>query len=167
MTWALRLPVVEAVGWLGWLFSVFATCTFALTIWRSGRPRSGLDWTPSVGRWGRWRRSIIDSPHRPWYSALGFAIIVCCFLAFAATKPEVYRLTDVYVVGYDSNYHYHLRTKDADFWTVFCSDYEPQFSTGQTLRVLTYEDMGACWSVAHTHPAYLIERDEKGVPILR
>jgi len=106
---------------------------------------------------------------------LVFCTIFIPALYFAVRTKDV-RLHDVYVITYTDPFTYHLRApipqsngteRMTDFWTTFCNDYEPLFSTGQTLKVLTYEDRGRCWSVAHTHPAYLIVRGEDGRPILR
>ena len=59
--------------------------------------------------------------------------------------------------------HYEFRDERGTiFWGHFCNDYDPQFAPGMTLTVLTYKDMGDCWSVKDTHPAYLIKRDKKG-----
>lgn len=81
---------------------------------------------------------------------------------------RVFELHNVYVIKDVGRYEYHLQTEDGKkFWTTFCADYEPQFSAGQTLEVLKYEDRGMCWSVANTHPAYLILRDANGYPIVR
>lgn len=68
----------------------------------------------------------------------------------------------VLALGLDK-FHYEFRDeRGTDFWAHFCHDYEPQFSPGMTLTVMTYRDMGDCWSVKDTHPAYLIKRDKHG-----
>ena len=81
------------------------------------------------------------------------------------TPPgEEHQLHNLQVLslGMDA-YHYEFRDeRGIEFWAHFCHDYEPQFSPGMTLTILTYRDMGTCWSVADTHPAYLIKRDKHG-----
>lgn len=82
--------------------------------------------------------------------------------------PTIGELHNVYVIRDLNAYDYKMRTAEGiEFFTRFCPDYEPQFSAGQTLTVLKYEDRGACWSVARTHPAYLIKRDDNGNPIIQ
>lgn len=82
--------------------------------------------------------------------------------------PSIVELHNVHVLRDIGRYEYWLEAENGQrFYSVFCTDYEPQFSKGQTLLVLKYEDRGICWSVANTHPAYLIERDENGKPKLR
>lgn len=82
--------------------------------------------------------------------------------------PKVIELHNVKVLRDIGRYDYWFQTEDGKkFYSTFCADYEPQFSAGQTLVVLKYEDRGACWSVANTHPSYLILRDENGIPIVR
>lgn len=106
------------------------------------------------------------------------SVIMCACLAFGAVALiEVSRDTEpkppsgeqrtihnlqVLALGGD-DYHYEFRDeRGTEFWAHFCDDYEPQFSPGMTLIVLTYQDMGECWSIKNTHPAYLIKRDKKG-----
>lgn len=101
------------------------------------------------------------------YAPIIFSALCCALLIAGMGRVHIYQLRNVYVIGYDTDYHYHLRAGNTEFWTTFCRDYEPRFSTGQTLTVLTYEDEGSCWSVANTHPAYLLLRDEKGRPIVQ
>lgn len=80
--------------------------------------------------------------------------------ALVCTAANVYVMRDV------GRYRYQLRFPNGlEVWTTFCPDYEPMFSAGQTLTILKYEDRGACWSVANTHPAYLILRDDHGKPV--
>lgn len=78
---------------------------------------------------------------------------------------KIVELHDVKVLRDIGRYDYWLETKDAGkFYTTFCADYEPQFSAGQTLTILKFEDRGACWSVANTHPAYKLRRNPDGTP---
>ena len=105
------------------------------------------------------------------------SVIMCAFLALMTVvvieswrqdpKPpsgEQHTLHNLQVLanGQD-DYHYEFRDeRGTEFWVHFCEDYEPQFSAGMTLTLLTYQDMGDCWSVKNTHPAYLLKRDRKG-----
>lgn len=76
---------------------------------------------------------------------------------------QIQAFKNVYVVKTLDAYHYRLRlVSGTEFVAHFCDDYEPQFDTAETLDVLTVEDFGECWSVANTHPAYLIHRDSNG-----
>lgn len=82
--------------------------------------------------------------------------------------PRIVELHNVHVLRDIGRYSYWFQSETgAKFYSTFCADYEPQFSEGQTLTVLKYEDRGVCWSVANTHPAYLILRDDNGKPIVR
>ncbi len=79
-------------------------------------------------------------------------------------KGEQHMMHDIQVlaVGMDE-FHYEFRDEYGTlFWAHFCHDYQPQFAPGMTLTILTYQDMGECWSVLNTHPAYLIKRDHHG-----
>lgn len=157
------------VGWLGDVVGLYFVCLVVWTLWKGNRPRHAERWMRFLkdfrAGWRRTKKPKASGSAR--YVPVVVAAICALVLIIAASRAHVYQLHDVYVIGYDTDYHYHLRTGTTDFWTTFCRDYEPQFSTGQTLKVLTYEDLGSCWSVAHTHPAYLLLRDEKGVPIIR
>jgi hypothetical protein len=93
--------------------------------------------------------------------------------AYRAAQPPAFRfgqeytLRNVQVLAFGvDEFHYQLRDERGTvFWVHFCRDLEPQFSPGMTLTVLTYRDMGECWSVKDTHPAYLIKRNPQGVII--
>lgn len=100
--------------------------------------------------------------------AVGGALLIDAVYHSSTTMPvpngEEHTMHDVQVLalGLDK-FHYEFRDERGTvFWAYFCHDYEPQFSPGMTLTVLTYQDLGACWSVLNTHPAYLIKRDSKG-----
>lgn len=78
---------------------------------------------------------------------------------FAFSQAGVVEMHNVYVVRNVNAYDYELRTAEGvKFFTRFCPDYEPQFSTGQTLTLLKFRDMGACWSLGNASTGYLIER---------
>ena len=80
-------------------------------------------------------------------------------------NSKIVELHNVKVLRDIGRYDYWFQSEDGTkFYSTFCADYEPQFSAGQTLIVLKYEDKGACWSVANTHPAYLIQRGQDGRP---
>lgn len=100
-----------------------------------------------------------------WFSAFCCGILALGMYGLAGRQVEWH---DVHVLQDVGQFRYQLQIgAGTPFWTTFCSDYEPQFSAGQTLKVLKYEDRGSCWSVAYAHPAYLILRDERGIPIVR
>jgi len=84
----------------------------------------------------------------------------------AVVTYPVFKLTNLYVAQELGDYGYVFQNPDGtEFKGNFCRDYEPQFSAGQTLIVLQYEDRGACWSLLNMHPGYLIRRNRDGVPI--
>ena len=51
------------------------------------------------------------------------------------------------------------------FLATFCPDYTPQFEPGSTLKLLRYEDRGACWGLRSDSAGYLIVRDQYGQAI--
>ena len=165
MTWPLLPQGWGLVGWLGWAFGIYFASLAGWTLLRGSRPKHAQKWMNWIGRLKNFKQNVKGIV--PLHAAILFSIFVMGSLLLGAAHGTAHQLHNVYVIGYDSDYHYHMRTGNTEFWTTFCHDYEPQFSTGQTLLVLTYEDMGKCWSIANTHPAYLIMRDEHGTPILR
>lgn len=84
---------------------------------------------------------------------------------FAHNTNQVHELRNVRIVRDIGNYEYWMQTTETPFFTRFCNDYVPQFSAGQVLTLLRYRDRGNCWSIADTHPAYLIRRNKDGQPI--
>lgn len=81
---------------------------------------------------------------------------------------------DVYVVSNpDGAYNYWLEAHDAfgkplpRMYLHFCTDFEPEFSPGQTLSILNVEHKWGCVSVANTHPGYRIDRSENGKPEIK
>jgi hypothetical protein len=102
-----------------------------------------------------------------------FALVVAGMMAsllYASYRNpgtgKVVELHNVKVLRDIGRYDYWFQAEDGvKFYSTFCADYEPQFSAGQTLTILKYEDRGVCWSVANTHPAYLIKRGADGRPV--
>lgn len=148
-------------------FRVFMVQTKSGTLKEAHRARHAIDQL----------KRIMPSDHRKQGA---FKLIPVLFMSvvvaiLTATLTASYRnpgtakiveLRNVKVLRDIGRYEYWLQTEQGSkFFTIFCADYEPQFSAGQTLLVLKYEDRGNCWSVANTHPAYLIRRDANGKAI--
>jgi len=113
-------------------------------------------------------------------------LIVFCFMLLqrdpkASLKPEthtyqVVKLQNLYVLQDDDKFTYTFQAEDDSneptlhirkgqtLHGTFCPDYEPMFSTGQTLNWLQYEDRHECWSLFDQHPKYLIRRNHDGSP---
>jgi len=98
-------------------------------------------------------------------------------LAKYFSRYPVYELQNVHVdqqlteaqMG-RSGFHYWMTYTSASvgrirFLSTFCSDYTPQFEAGSTLKLLRYEDRGACWGLTSGYAGYLIERDQHGQAI--
>lgn len=105
-------------------------------------------------------------------------LIVFCFMLVLAKDPQVvhpvdeikypvFRFNNLYVATELDDYAYIFQKPDGTrFKGNFCHDYEPQFSAGQTLITLQYEDRGQCWSLLNMHPGYIIKRGYDGNPII-
>ena len=153
------------VSRLACLLGLSSTLLACSTVYRRGRFATGsrsTDWKGIAS----FLRSPLRMTSRLAIYALIMAPTVYAVRAFVESSP-VRGLENVYVVRTLTPYDYWMRVGQTEFYAKFCADYEPQFSTGQTLRVLNYEDRGGCWSVNNTHPAYLILRDKEGNPIIR
>lgn len=72
---------------------------------------------------------------------------------------------NVQVLRTINDYRYLMRDSDGSIYhAIFCENYEPQFDTGETLAVLTFEDRGDCWDIRRPH-SYTILRDQHGYAI--
>lgn len=87
---------------------------------------------------------------------------------------QVVKLQNLYVLeDEEDKFTYTLQAiDDSNFATLhikkgqtihgtFCGDYEPMFSSGQTLDYLQYEDRHECWELFNQHPKYFIRRNEE------
>jgi len=114
-------------------------------------------------------------------------IVVCCInlvtvpasiaLAKYFSRYPIYELQNVHVdqqltetqMGRPGFHYWMAYHSDSvgkiRFLATFCADYAPQFEAGSTLRLLRYEDRGACWGLTSEHAGYLIERNSNGQAI--
>ena len=109
----------------------------------------------------RLRRNAGFSPWPP----LAFALSVLVALAIWAHRQTSRDFTfsapaDKFQIlrRFDA-YHYQFRwihngLAIADMPVVFCPNYEPQLSAGQTLTWLHYQDLGRCWDISLDNYGY-------------
>jgi hypothetical protein len=155
------------VGLSGWLVGFYFASLVAWTLLKRQRPTHAIKWMRWLKKLRGWKEENPFKGNPSMLVAVAFAALCSGVLTFGMARSRTFQLHDVYVmdVAPDDPFRYHMRVDGHEFWTTFCSDYEPQFDKQQTLIVLTYEDFGSCWSVANTHPAYLIKRGPDGKPI--
>jgi len=71
-------------------------------------------------------------------------------------------------------YNYQMRlihvrinsVQTTEFHARFCDDFEPPFSAGETLILLTYYDRGSCWELKDREFGYKFLRDAQGNVVL-
>ena len=107
---------------------------------------------------------------------IAFAALVFVLLLYVGKRESARDYTysapaDVHqVLVRHGAYHYQLNhihngsahTEEA----VFCPNYEPQLSAGQTLTWLHYMDLGKCWNIQPEGYGYRLQRDSAGRPTL-
>jgi len=121
-------------------------------------------------------RSRRNAGFSPW-PPLAFALSVLVALAIWAHRQSSRDFTfsapaDKFQIlrRFDA-YHYQFRwiragAEPVVMNTVFCSNYEPQLSEGETLTWLHYQDLGRCWDILPEGYGYRFERDAQGNPTL-
>ena len=140
-------------------------------------PRTKQEWEKEYARLRdlvlRLRRNAGFSPWPP----LAFALSVLVALAIWAHRQSSRDFTfsapaDKFQIlrRFDA-YHYQFRwiragAEPVVMNTVFCSNYEPQLSEGETLTWLHYQDLGRCWDILPEGYGYRFERDAQGNPTL-
>lgn len=159
--------ILQMAGYLGWLVGLYFASLLAWTLWKRSRPTHAQ-------RWMRWVTRLRNFKERGTLRLAEVGMVIAAAAVVAALPMASYKypgdgriveLHNVRVLRDIGRYDYWFQSEQGTkFYATFCADYEPQFSGGQTLTVLKYEDRGVCWSVANTHPAYLIKRGEDGKP---
>jgi len=111
------------------------------------------------------------------WPALMFVVLVCAAVVVMAHRQTSRDFTfsapaDKFQIlrRFDA-YHYQFRwiragSEPVAINTVFCSNYEPQLSEGETLTWLHYQDLGRCWDILPEGYGYRFERDAQGNPTL-
>lgn len=139
--------------------------------------------TSSKRNWG-WISGWIGRWHGTARIVPALVVVICCLclvtvpasiaLAKYFSRYPVYELQDVHVDQQLTEaqtgrpgFHYWMAYYSESvgkirFLATFCSDYKPQFEAGSTLKLLRYEDRGACWGLTNDHTGYLITRDTNG-----
>lgn len=84
-----------------------------------------------------------------------------------ADKFQILKRSDAYHYQFR---HLHYENGSLAYATelpaVFCPNYEPQLSAGQTLTRLHYQDLGRCWDIAPEGYGYSFETTDGVTPTL-
>lgn len=113
---------------------------------------------------------------------LGFAAVMCILLVFIARRDQssdyIFSAPEdsFQVLQRRDAYHYrfnHVHSNQSGLVdsqlqveAVFCPNYEPSLSAGQTIIWLHYADFGKCWEIKPKGYGYRLERDGSGRPTL-